>query len=366
MKKAFLFSSFFVLAGTAILFASDHHNLRIETLSKIGSEVGLSHEDSRVICQSLARKSSRRNHDSLPCEIERLHSPSAVVLRHFHHSFEIGRGAHKVVKKVIWCDSHPRIVAECDSDDSARHELHFLRKFAGVHGIIPLLGSIEKSHGKRYLFYQEYFSGGSLSRNFQNNVKFSKAQVLKIAKDVTHGLQAMHKKKIVHRDLHGGNILLRPMANGLFEAALVDFGKTEYADRVKGDIPQGARARNPPEALRVKWSRLNRFLVDVYALGCNFYQLVWRTAVPWGFIYDVHHMGHYSWSERKHRYEKIVSVYRAEREKRIGQILRKKAAGIPLSTYEKFKVLVFKMLDYQPQRRPPLSQVSGLVRDIPE
>jgi serine/threonine protein kinase len=364
MRRIALFCFYATLLVRASLCASPSIEQRTQELFKIGEEVGLTRNDARAICQYMKKGSFERSKQHLPCEIRKFHSLPTVILRRLPRHSRIGEGCHKVVRKVIWYSAHPRIVAECDGDSTALHEIEVLRLFRGVRGIVSLLGSVERSKGKRYMMYQEYFSGGSLSKKISAKVAFSEVQILKIAKDVSNGLLAMHRKKIVHRDLHSGNILLRMDSDGLYEAALGDFGKAEFVAQVKGRVPQGAITSNPPETLKENWTRMDRFLTDVYALGCNFYSLVWKGPVPWAKAFNVYKMKKYSPEERQRRYETIVKLYSATKDRCVGQILRKKALGDQLTPFESFKVMIFEMIDFTPQHRPQMEIISKKLADI--
>lgn len=51
-------------------------------------------------------------------------------------------------------------------------------------------------------------------------VPFKESEVKTITKDIVHGLHFLHSKKVVHRDLKGGNVLLTRGGRG----KLTDFG----------------------------------------------------------------------------------------------------------------------------------------------
>ena len=168
----------------------------------------------------------------------------------------------------------------------------------------------------------------------------------------------MHARHLIHRDLHTGNILLRSTPSGLLEAALVDFGKTMDVRRAgNGDIPQAAKSRNPPEVLIVPFSKLNRYLVDVYAMGCNYYHMVWKQPVPWQNAYNVYAVHTYAHFFREKMHRHIVSMYSDEKRKKIGSLLAKKRKGVALSRNERFQILVFRMIDFEPLRRPSVSEI---------
>jgi serine/threonine protein kinase len=190
----------------------------------------------------------------------------------------------------------------------------------------------------------------------RHRYRFSEAQILKIAEDLLVGLKSMHERGFVHRDLHEGNIMFRKSSEGLFEAALIDFGQTLRAVKAKDEIPQAARSRNPPEALLTPFAQIDRYRADVYALACNFYRLVWGQSLPWSYAYDIHDMKSYSHAMRKNFFERIVREYSATKISRIGELEEKIEMGAPLSKFERLKLLTFRMLSVNPAQRPTCAE----------
>jgi serine/threonine protein kinase len=206
--------------------------------------------------------------------------------------------------------------------------------------------------------YLDYFPEGSLKRKIASGVKFTQDQIFKIAQDSIQGLISMHRHKIVHRDLHAGNILLRSTKDGQYEAALVDFGRSRKYNKIGNGLPQAASSRNPPEGLITSFRKLDRFRVDVYAMACNFYYLLWRKSHSWASAYNSHDMSVYSKSDRKKIYSFIVREYKKTKKEKLSLIAEKIKNGKPLTRMEKFKVITFKMLDFEPSRRPSLAQIA--------
>jgi len=293
----------------------------------------------------------------LPFRIFRVPSLKNFVIQSRSSDSYVGKGCHKIVRKAILYGSKPRLIVVCDCDKTAKIELKALKQLGRASGLVPFLGYVERKKGKSYSLFFDYYSSGSLSRMLRAREKFTSRQVLKISKDMTRGLMAMHKKNLVHRDLHWGNLLLRPTKDGLYEAAITDFGKTEHYKKVGDGSPHGAKTRHPPEALLQSFKKLDRFAVDVYALGCTFYQLIWRENHPWAFVYNAYDKKRYGRRDCLRRFRKIVNLYDSTRDSLILPLLKKKRSGEKLSSFEDFKCLTFRMLDYQPKRRPKLEEV---------
>jgi serine/threonine protein kinase len=301
---------------------------------------------------------------NLPCDIERYPGLRAYIVRDTDQDHRVGRGCHKIVRRAIYYGPSVKLVADCDSDKTAKSEIKMLARLRGKRGIVPYLGSVKQKEDKRYSIFLEYFSGGSIRQRFFAGYKFSSEQAIKISKDLIQGLLTMHQQKLVHRDLHDGNALLRPLKNGLFEAALVDFGKTMKFDKVGSEIPQGARFRSPPEGLIVPFRKLDRFAVDVFALGCTLYQVVFGKQHPWVKVYNAYHVKDLSKHERYSRFKKIAAMYTEAKNFYLTPIFRKSQGGLKLRPIDRLKILVFRMIDYQPKRRPTIAQASAKMQQI--
>ena len=331
------------------------------------SNIGITHEELVAACRFIekvqhAGKNTKRvfsrKTTNLPCVIERVSSPEGFIIKGLPGGHQtIGQGCHKVVNKAIFYGKRPIIIADCLSDKSGAYEISVLKKLRKCHGIVPYVGSVTRSKNQ-YSIFLEYCPGGTLKAKVKQGLLISTDQKIQIAKDCAMGLKSMHARHLVHRDLHSDNILLRSTPSGLFEAVLIDFGKTIDVRRaVDSDVPQAAKAKNPPEALLTPYSKLNRYRVDVYAMGCNFYFMQWRRSVPWGHVYNVYAMHTYSPSLRKKMHTRIVARYTNDKQKKIGSLLLKKQRGEALSADEEFQILIFQMLDCKPSRRPTMAEV---------
>ncbi len=308
-------------------------------------------------------KNSYTFHDThLPCEIELSKPLHSYIIRKIRGgAAHIGSGCHKDVAKAILYGEHPRVIAECLSDDSARKEIHVLQKTKGAKGIVPYLGS--QKRGDKYSIFLEYFPQGTLMHHLNNDPPLSETQLLKIALDLSVGLQALHAKKLVHRDLHAANVLLNISPN-LCEAVLADFGKTCTLKEAKKITPQAPRSKNPPEVLLKSFASIDRLRVDVYALGCLFYQMIWRKNVAWGSLFDIYNLDKYNKAMRKKIYAHIVELYNRAKVRRLAPILQKQRDGQPLTHMESFQLLIFKMIGYKVKERPYINEVATTLEGL--
>jgi len=304
-----------------------------------------------------------RKQTNLPCTIERCPDMGGYLIRDMNKKKRVGHGKHKVIQKAIFCGPETRLVADCDCDDSGKNEIKILRQLKGKKGIVPFLGS--RSMGKsRHSIYLEYFPEGSLRTLLKHETRFTQEQVMQIALDIVRAVQTMHKQHLIHRDLHEGNVLLRSTPNKMFEAVLVDFGKTLRASHAKDALPQTPASKNPPENLIFPLSKVDRHLGEVYALGCLLYHIVWKEPQPWSYVFNSRRLDEMSSSKKEKLHDKIVSLYKKTKEEKTGEIVAKEHKKQALTSFEQFQLLVFNMLHYNPKKRPSVDFVVQRLKAI--
>ncbi|KAJ3373076.1 Suppressor of Sensor Kinase (SLN1) [Allomyces arbusculus] len=142
---------------------------------------------------------------------------------------------------------------------------------------------IEVHRDKVYLF-MEYVSNGTLS-SLVDGSGLDEAVVQHIMYQILYGLQYLHSKKIVHRDIKPDNILMDQNGN----VKLVDFGAAKILSNQK-TLTAGQSAMSligtpnylAPEVIVGKISgRIG--CQDVYAVGCTMYELLIGRA-PWSHL----------------------------------------------------------------------------------
>ena len=128
----------------------------------------------------------------------------------------------------------------------------------------------------------EFISGSKTSittsqtlRSVLGNSRVKKSQWFKICREVVEGLAYIHKENILHNDLHGENILLRPSLS----PCIIDFGKaTLISSPMMYDIAPGSkeqdiynkRHQHLAFELRNVQKTKQSEATDVYSLGYNF------------------------------------------------------------------------------------------------
>src|SRR5436305_71915 len=72
--------------------------------------------------------------------------------------------------------------------------------------VVRLFGFTQDPNNLDYMIVMHYANGGSL-RNSLKNHSYNWYQLLRILHQIIIGLDAIHESKLVHCDLHDGNIL---------------------------------------------------------------------------------------------------------------------------------------------------------------
>ena len=130
----------------------------------------------------------------------------------------------------------------------------------------------------------EYMEGGNLFDFLHDtNMKPSGVPLNKyrVALDIVEGMVYLHDKRIIHRDLKSGNILLTTEQSTI-RAKVSDFGYSRKQESERSNVTGGIGtvAWCSPEALREEEDGI-RASSDVYSFGVVLWELA-TGQVPWG------------------------------------------------------------------------------------
>jgi serine/threonine protein kinase len=265
----------------------------------------------------------------------------------------IGKGKKKVVSKaILYSRTEPRIVARAEQFLPMERELKMTKLLSGLPGICDFLGITKhKRRGKTcHTIYSTLYYPGALRTGFNERFKLSFYEKSKVALDILKGLESLHSRGIVHRDLGARNYFINIPggAKGTRDvtACIADLGRTTYAaDLEKGDAVQGSPSYCAPEGLNARKLKNNDyFQTDVFAVGCVFYELVYGKTVPW---HDKPYFrGTKSSLKKRHsRYLHCLKVATATKQKHLKNTPE-------LSPKQRFERMVLSMLDKDPKGRP--------------
>lgn len=131
-------------------------------------------------------------------------------------------------------------------------------------------------HEGTYYFAMEYVDGLSLESIIEEHASRGETvdlgRALLILRAIARGLGAVHERKLVHRDVKPGNIVIEKDTG---RPVLVDFG---LARRAKSSNPRmtttaGTPSYMPPEQARDTDGTRTTAASDIYALACTAFEL---------------------------------------------------------------------------------------------
>ena len=182
------------------------------------------------------------------------------------------------------------LAAHLLADEESRRRFEREAKAAAAlsHPNICTIHEIDEVEGKTFLAL-EFVEGESLEKKIDRGPVALK-EALDIGRQVAGGLSAAHDKKIVHRDIKPGNLLITPDGR----VKILDFGLvllTEGSKITQLDTTLGTVAyMSPQQALGVKVDHR----ADVWALGCVLYEMVcgqrpFRGEYDQALLYEIVH-----------------------------------------------------------------------------
>jgi serine/threonine protein kinase len=151
-----------------------------------------------------------------------------------------------------------------------RRFVHEARVAAAVEHkhLVPILEAGEADE-RSYLAVQ-YVAGRSLEERIRDGGPLSLDEFLRVAAQAGSGLDALHRKGLVHRDIKSSNIMLTEEG----EAALTDFGLAKgpaYTVLTRPGQVMGTLDYMAPELIKGEPATPAS---DIYAFGCVIYECI--------------------------------------------------------------------------------------------
>ena len=286
----------------------------------------------------------------VPCIIERCASLGGYLIRELDGKDHVGKGGQKVIRRALLYGALPKIIVDCQGR-SVKREIEIFEKVRGCRGIVSFLGS-RSQEGHHNVMYLDYFPEGSLEMQIKRRTAFSEQQIIKIALDISCGLKALHNNHFIHRDLYNRNMLIRLMPNNCVTAALADFGHTEHIDKAKKMPPNRTPGGMAPEVLIRPIDSIDRYAAEIYLLGSVFYQFVFKRSIPWKPLF-ANLSRNMTGNEKEALFAQVVSLYDEAKEQKLGALEQEEGGA----SFKNFKELIFEMVHYDPQQRPPIDDI---------
>ncbi|XP_066474215.1 RAF proto-oncogene serine/threonine-protein kinase isoform X2 [Tiliqua scincoides] len=191
-------------------------------------------------------------------------------------STRVGSGSFGTVYKGKWHgDVAVKILKVVDPTpeqfQAFRNEVAVLRKTRHVN-ILLFMGYMTKDN---LAIVTQWCEGSSLYKHLHvQESKFQMLQRIDIARQTAQGMDYLHAKNIIHRDMKSNNIFLhedRTVKIGDFGLATV---KSRWSGSQQVEQPTGSVLWMAPEVIRMQDSNPFSFQSDVYSYGIVLYELM--------------------------------------------------------------------------------------------
>jgi len=210
---------------------------------------------------------------------------------------ELGRGAMGVTYKAF--DVHLRrpvtlkvIGEKYVGDESAR--LRFLREARAAASLRhPNVASVFHlgGTGRNYFYAMEFVEGETLENLIKRSRRLEVKLALEIATQVAAGLAAVHKQKLVHRDIKPTNIMVSLEEGGAVTVKIIDLGLAKPASDAPAEAAistPGAFTGTPEFASPEQFAGVGVDIrSDLYSLGVVLWEMVTGHAVFRGSLAEV-------------------------------------------------------------------------------
>src|ERR1700726_3503613 len=197
---------------------------------------------------------------------------------------ELGRGAMGVTYKAIDVDLHCPVTLKVISEkylgeESAR--LRFLREARAAASIRhPNVASVLHlgKTGQNYFYAMEFVEGETLENLIKRSGRLEVKLALEIVTQVAAGLAAVHKQKLVHRDIKPTNIMVSLEEGSTVTAKIIDLGLAKPAPDAPAEaaisVP-GGFAGTPEFASPEQFAGIQVDIrSDLYSLGVTLWEMV--------------------------------------------------------------------------------------------
>ena len=272
-------------------------------------------------------------------------------IRNYRIVREIGKGGMAIVYEAKREDIDSRAALKilrsefANSEDIAARFLNEARAANRVEhpSIVRIFDYGREENGTTFLA-MEYLEGETLYRRFRRSKQLAAGVVLRLGRQIASALSAAHAKQVIHRDLKPENILIvpEPEAPGGERVKILDFGLAKLQSsfgsvRTDSNLLMGTPIYMSPEQCRSSRNATDRS--DVYALGTILFELL---AGRPPFV-----------SKEPGEYIAMHMYYAAP-------TLRSLMPDVPAE----LGALIDSMLAKDPERRPSMSQVAQVLREL--
>jgi len=253
----------------------------------------------------------------------------------------VGKGAYGKVFKASWKLSEQPVAAKSancidpSSIDDFVSEVKIMIDLPPHPNVVRILGiCLERPDP---ILVLEYLEGGTLQQLLYNqDVKISDDDKIKLVIGIAQGMLHLHKKNIVHRDLAARNVLLDrrgiPKISDFGLSRFIDPSATKGKTAGKHDVPVRWMA---PESLKKEYSKAS----DVWSFGITVWEIVTR--------------------DKPHKDVNVATLVQNIRDRGV-------TPGIPSNTPKTLKHLMQLCWAFDKKSRPTMDDISDLLNQDPD
>jgi serine/threonine protein kinase len=347
-----------------IAFRASKNHLKISTGDFLQTALFIESKRAKYINEKKYHLSRKETGLKFPLTIDRETGTYFIDLEGDRRTF-IGQGKKKVVTKAILYDSIlPKVVARgeqlLDKNSEAgfiyelKREMRMTQILRGTSGVFSVLGVDQHRRDDKEVvnIYSKLYHPGQLQAALlDKKVQLSMYEKMRAALDILQGLESLHTRGIVHRDLGARNYLINipsgPPGHRNVEVVIADLGRAEFITEVGFTKVQGNTTYAAPEALFHDQMKCEKyFATDVFAVGCTLYFLFHEKQAPWQefrYLKDLKR-------SVQDRHRELVSRINQSTEQRRLELTAKRGAGI-ISRRENFELVILRMLHVDPHKR---------------
>ena len=197
---------------------------------------------------------------------------------------ELGRGAMGVTYKAFDVDLHCpvtlKVITEKFLDDESAR-LRFLREARAAASVRhPNVASVFHlgRTGQNYFYAMEFVEGETLENLIKRYGRLEPRLAVEIATQAAAGLAAVHKQKLVHRDIKPNNIMVSTQEGNAVTVKIIDLGLAKSAPDAQAESAistPGAFAGTPEFASPEQFAGIEVDIrSDLYSLGMTIWQIL--------------------------------------------------------------------------------------------
>jgi serine/threonine protein kinase/tetratricopeptide (TPR) repeat protein len=140
--------------------------------------------------------------------------------------------------------------------------------------------------GENYFYAMEFVEGETLESLIKRSGRLETGLALEIATQVAAGLGALHKQKLVHRDIKPGNIMVNERDGGNITAKIIDLGLAKAVGEASSQTAfsiSGAFVGTPKFASPEQFAGVGVDIrSDLYSLGVTLWEMLAGRVPYWG------------------------------------------------------------------------------------